>query len=451
MSLNFRMIIFSSVMLGLFFLVGCGNQAYEDAMNVGLESVGKDEWTEAIEHFEAALKENSDDEEAKTAIEQVALLQAGMEVMMVGDIEEGVKKIEEVADATHKIEVIIDKAEEILTYVEKTKGNLAEIEELAEQADYETAIEELEDLQENDSEEKYMAVFEGHISDLEKEVKKEKLLSYMEGYVATENDHGQVIACEVTNSDIVCGLILIDLYYLATFDKSEWLSDDRLRLKMIDGSTVDVTDITETSFRMHGYSFEVADKEEINKSIEYTTLDEHLDREKIKGIFDKGLGGDVFEVYPMEEANSESSNEEVMASPGQDSEKSSLEAYTDEEIMYASLWFDRKSSPSYIPDLRVYFAKKGDRVNPYTEEAIAYPEDVVILRGMAPSDGRITFSINEDGTINEYVVPPKWNFSSDEEILEETLKAIDSAQVKEVPSVSEDAILQVLESMEVNY
>src|SRR5699024_5867596 len=302
-------------------------------MSAGSKAVEKEEWHEAIEHFEAALKEKSDDEDAKIAIEQVGFLHAGIEEMLDGDVEEGVKEIEEVAEGSHKFEVVIHKAEEILTYVETIKGNLEEIEELAEKADYEAALEELENLQKNEAEEKYIVAFEEHISDLEKEVKKEKLLTYMEGYVATENDHGQVIACEVTNSDIVCGLILIDLYYLATFDKIEWLSDDGLRLKMTDGSTVDVTDITETSFRMHGYSFEVADKEEINKSIEYTNLDEHLDREKIKDIFDQGLGGDVFEVYPKEAASSESENEESMTSAGQDSGKSSLEAYTDEEIM----------------------------------------------------------------------------------------------------------------------
>src|SRR5699024_599067 len=159
MSLNFRIIVFTSVMLGLFFLVGCSNQAYEDAMSAGSKAVEKEEWHEAIEHFEAALKEKSDDEDAKIAIEQVGFLHAGIEEMLDGDVEEGVKEIEEVAEGSHKFEVVIHKAEEILTYVETIKGNLEEIEELAEKADYEAALEELENLQKNEAEEKYIVAF----------------------------------------------------------------------------------------------------------------------------------------------------------------------------------------------------------------------------------------------------------------------------------------------------
>lgn len=447
MRLGFRRFVFTGVMAGLLFLVGCDHQAYDEAMEDGAKAIEKEAWNEALGHFEAALKEKSGDEDAEIAIEQVGLLHAGMEAMMDGEVDEAVKSLKEVVNGTGKFEVIVHKAEEILTDIEKVDQYLEEIDAFVEKEEYKLALEKLEGLKESEAEKRYMAAFEPQVSELEEELKKEELLFYMKGYSSTENEEDQVIACEVTDQDIACGLILIDMYYFVDIDQVALLSDDALTVTMTDGSKLDVTNITETSFHMHGHTFQSVEKEEIDNMMEYMTLDRFLDRETLRDIYASNLGGRLF-VDDSREDSQVAESEEKLDGSEEGQEKTGLEGYTAEEIIYASVWASRYKGPN-APDVNVSFKKKGERVNPYTEKAIAYPEDVVFLKGEFTADGMITFSINEDGSINEYQVPIKWNFSGDDEILKETLKAVDSAEKKEVPLVSTEEILHVLETMEI--
>ncbi|MGD6804431.1 hypothetical protein [Rossellomorea aquimaris] len=88
-------------------------------------------------------------------------------------------------------------------------------------------------------------------------------------------------------------------------------------------------------------------------------------------------------------------------------ESEALSGYSAEEIEYARVWLQIVGNPD-IEVLNVVHISAGDQVNPYDDDSVNYPEDVISLGGKVVADGTVTYSGNGDGTINVYNLPSHW-------------------------------------------
>ncbi|WP_205685494.1 hypothetical protein [Bacillus salacetis] len=88
-------------------------------------------------------------------------------------------------------------------------------------------------------------------------------------------------------------------------------------------------------------------------------------------------------------------------------ESDALSGYSAEEIEYARVWLQIVGNAD-IEELNVAHIPAGDQVNPYDDDSVNYPEEVISLGGKAMADGTVTYSGNGDGTINVYNIPSHW-------------------------------------------
>lgn len=87
-----------------------------------------------------------------------------------------------------------------------------------------------------------------------------------------------------------------------------------------------------------------------------------------------------------------------------------LAKYSSHEIEYARVWLQLGVNQE-IDELNVRLIQAGETMNPDDETSSNYPEDVIQLAGSRLVDGSVTYSGNEDGTINVYSVPLRWDGS----------------------------------------
>ena len=85
-----------------------------------------------------------------------------------------------------------------------------------------------------------------------------------------------------------------------------------------------------------------------------------------------------------------------------------LSSYSSEQIEYARVWL-QLGVHQQIDELNVVHIKAGTLLNPDDETSLRYPEDVIQLAGSRLVDGSVTYSRNDDGTINVYNVPIRWD------------------------------------------
>ncbi|MGG1629540.1 hypothetical protein [Rossellomorea sp. NRS-1567] len=123
-----------------------------------------------------------------------------------------------------------------------------------------------------------------------------------------------------------------------------------------------------------------------------------------------------------------------------------LSTYPSEEIEYARVWLQVIGNKG-VGELNVRHISAGEKLNPYDDNSVDYPEDVIVLSGKIMADGIVTYSGNGDGTINVYDVPSRWPSSEQiEGSMEEYTKGIveDTEQV----SVGKDEDDEVIELMD---
>src|SRR5699024_57466 len=85
--MNRHIILFSLIFLTLM-LTACGNKAYEEAMENGMNALEKEKDEEAIAFFETALEEKPEDEIASQYIEETEVIMDGFIALEEGNLEE---------------------------------------------------------------------------------------------------------------------------------------------------------------------------------------------------------------------------------------------------------------------------------------------------------------------------------------------------------------------------
>lgn len=92
--------------------------------------------------------------------------------------------------------------------------------------------------------------------------------------------------------------------------------------------------------------------------------------------------------------------------------ESYLDDYSAKEIEYARVWEQlgpMKNNMKGMDNLYVNEITKGSKVNPQVKNSAVYKEDVVKLEAPMRAGGSVTYSSNDDGTINVYNnIPYNW-------------------------------------------
>lgn len=442
--MNIRRIIFSSILLTIITLVGCSNnQGYDDAMDQGMKAVDDDHLKDALEHFQKALEEKPDDNEATASIEQTELIIKSIEKLIDEETSEAISILEKTIELKDDSESTTKKANEILENVVTMDEKLHQIDDLKKEEKYEETLELIDESLEIVIEKSYMAPFKKQLTSLEDDVKKAQLFNYIEGYSRNDNDDMEV--CQITEDDIICTVLTVDLYYLADIESIELQSANTLEIEMVDNSNLIISNITEESYDMHDRTFNnIAAKDIENELPDYYTIDMLFDKETIKDIIENVPGNHgLFEHGEQ----SEESTQTEEGSQAEENTEANFDGYSDEEIEYARVWLDYVNGPIH-PQLSVSFVDKGTPINPYLEdENIVYPEDVTVLRGEFTADGMVTYSSNGDGTINVYDVPTHWHQQSDAAMREATENVLETIKTKEVPTGNDEQVLNILENM----
>jgi outer membrane murein-binding lipoprotein Lpp len=106
-------------------------------------------------------------------------------------------------------------------------------------------------------------------------------------------------------------------------------------------------------------------------------------------------------------SNDKVSEENKSADSSKGQESDALSGYSAQEIEYARVWLQIVGNTD-IKELNVVHISAGEQVNPYDDDSVTYPEDVISLDGKIMANGVVTYSGNGDGTINVYNVPSHW-------------------------------------------
>ncbi|MBW3112433.1 hypothetical protein KYJ26_11365 [Bacillus sp. MCCB 382] len=137
--------------------------------------------------------------------------------------------------------------------------------------------------------------------------------------------------------------------------------------------------------------------------------------------------------------------QEATSEEQSDTEEDPLSSYPSDKIEYARVWLQVTGNQD-VGELNVEHISAGEKMNPYDEESVAYPEDVIVLSGKAMADGTVTYSGNGDGTINVYDVPSHWPSSEQiEESMEEyTKKIVDGTENVSVDAGEDEEVVELI-------
>lgn len=131
-------------------------------------------------------------------------------------------------------------------------------------------------------------------------------------------------------------------------------------------------------------------------------------------------------------------------------EDSVLSEYSSDEIEYARVWLQIVGNKD-IEELHVRHISAEERVNPYNDDSVDYPEDVIALGGKIMAAGVVTYSGNGDGTINLYNVPSHWpNYKQIDESMEEyTEDIIENTKQVYIDPGDDEEIIKLIEKLNI--
>lgn len=107
----------SLLIAGLLFLVGCGNaeqEAYNEAIQKGLDILSAEQYEKAEAYFEIALENQPDDEKAKAYLAQIQIYREAKEFYDGKEYVEAFEKAQQVVDSENGLEGLIAKATAII-------------------------------------------------------------------------------------------------------------------------------------------------------------------------------------------------------------------------------------------------------------------------------------------------------------------------------------------------
>lgn len=128
-------------------LVGCSNDdAYNNAIEKGLDYIASEEYKKAESAFELALEEKGNDKKATTLLEQIVNYQEALTAFQDADLVSAREKAEKVISLTDGSTALINKSEEIISSISEMEKALIDITN-----EYEKALKYFESKEYNDA------------------------------------------------------------------------------------------------------------------------------------------------------------------------------------------------------------------------------------------------------------------------------------------------------------
>ncbi|CZR06992.1 hypothetical protein SAMN05216375_13716 [Trichococcus ilyis] len=112
---------------GLLLLAGCGNadqEAYNEAIQKGLDILSAEQYEKAEAYFETALENQPDDEKAKAYLEQTQTYKEAKGLYDSKEYSEALEKAQQVVEAENGLERLITKASAIIEEVDAEKDHI---------------------------------------------------------------------------------------------------------------------------------------------------------------------------------------------------------------------------------------------------------------------------------------------------------------------------------------
>jgi len=251
--------IFAFALL-LLFAIGCSNQAYDEAMQKGINALENEKYEEAAGFFQQALAEKKDDEQAETHLKQTKEFIAANKKFDAGKLEEAIDALKKVTEMENGSDVLVKRAEKLQKEIEQLNEKRTAYEEAYEQAKaqfdkekYHEAIHILEkQLQEDLShpafesiKQKFEALLETAKENAQKQAEEEKLKKEAEQAAKTaEKQRNQTVqklygywvrddrraACHITQTYWACAVAESDVMFREDIANITGLNESQVKI-----------------------------------------------------------------------------------------------------------------------------------------------------------------------------------------------------------------------------
>lgn len=167
---------------------------------------------------------------------------------------------------------------------------------------------------------------------------------------------------------------------------------------------------------------------------------------------DEGVNEEFNSTTVSEDSNGTSLEEIKKNKPNhtyENKEEHLLSPYSSEEIEYARVWLQLGAIKEDVDELNVRYISAGTPLNSDDETSANFPEDVIQLAGTRLVDGSVTYSGNEDGTINVYNVPIRWDgqYPAGEKFYQDL---IENTALVAVDPGDDEKIIEIIEKMKIH-
>ncbi|MCP1144550.1 hypothetical protein MKZ01_06905 [Lysinibacillus endophyticus] len=157
------------MIVAMVILTACSD-AYQDAMDKGIESLGAKDYHQSALYFELALKEKADDQEAQVYFDLAKQMQEAMDAVEQYDYEVALPILQEVIENEAALQTVKDEAQKILKQIQEESELVADVErklavinDLISQEDYQAAQEELQLLQEQIGTQELLVTYQSEV------------------------------------------------------------------------------------------------------------------------------------------------------------------------------------------------------------------------------------------------------------------------------------------------
>ena len=284
--MNRHNIVFSLIFLSLM-LTACGNKAYEEAIENGMNALEEKNDEEAISFFETALEEKPEDETASQYIEETEVMIDGLTALEEGDLAEAKTFFKKITDSENSISTLQARSKDALHTIEELEADYVNIKDLINDAkdlhkekEYKKALVKLDDILTQDFSHASLHPLEEDAEQLrtdientkektdkaaqkkKEEEKEQKQIDKILGYWLSED---QTMACHITESSVACAVKQSDVIFDDPVQSMEGnVEEDSVTITYENGTSKTHSTKTPDTLNFDTESFYRVSKEEAN-------------------------------------------------------------------------------------------------------------------------------------------------------------------------------------------
>lgn len=206
---------------------------------------------------------------------------------------------------------------------------------------------------------------------------------------------------------------------------------------------------TEKEIQLEEKRIELAEREVELKEREKELEEKEAKEEAVEAEEEEEVSKEVVE--EKRKPNNKKVETENINTKSQPEKKNALAEYSSKEIEYARVWLQVIGNLD-TEELNVVHIPAGELVNPYDDESVDYPEEVISLGGHIMAAGGVTYSGNGDGTINLYNTPSHWPsyMEIDESMEDYTRDIIENTELIYIDKGNDKDVIKLIEMLSIS-